>query len=520
MNDQKRQKGFVKGAVILMLFGVLSKFVGAIYRIPLTAIISAEGMGLYQMVFPLYTLMLTISSSGLPSSISKLISENVAKNNYRQAGKVLKVSLILLVCFSCVCAVFVVVFAGVIAKLQGNIEARICYYGLAPAILFVGVISGFRGYFQGFSNMTPSAVSGFIEQICKLAFGLYFASLWVDKGVGWACLGALVGISISELVAGLYLLIRFLIDKKGKKHLYLQGQSLSTRGTIKQVLSLSIFVTLGGLIMPLTMLIDSVVVINILKNIGFSTSIATTLFGIQTGTVGSIINMPVVLSLAVSTAILPCISRCKTKRDWCGVKQNISKAFLVTIVLTLFASAFILGFAQPIIKILYGRSLGIDEINVASNLLEIASVSVLYLALVQVSAGILQGLGKFYIPLISLSVGGIVKILLNLILIRIPSINIYGAELSTASCYLTAGIINICVLKKMGVLKVTNKLWISLLLCVGVVFSKYIFKWLCLCNLNYFLSFLLTAFIVGVVYVFIMLIVLRKELIKTKNTFN
>jgi len=89
MNDQKRQKGFVKGAVILMLFGVLSKFVGAIYRIPLTAIISAEGMGLYQMVFPLYTLMLTISSSGLPSSISKLISENVAKNNYRQAGKVL-----------------------------------------------------------------------------------------------------------------------------------------------------------------------------------------------------------------------------------------------------------------------------------------------------------------------------------------------------------------------------------------------------------------------------------------------
>jgi len=155
-----------------MLFGFLSKIVGAVYRIPLTSIIGAEGMGLYQMVFPLYTLMLTISSSGLPSSISKLVSENIAKNNYKQADKIIKMSFILLVCFSVLCCFIVLLFSSTFSKIQGNKDAMLCYIGIAPAIVFVGLISGFRGYFQGLQQMVPSAVSGFIEQVVKMVLGL------------------------------------------------------------------------------------------------------------------------------------------------------------------------------------------------------------------------------------------------------------------------------------------------------------------------------------------------------------
>ena len=126
MVKESAKKGFIQGALVLMLFGLLSKIVGAIYRIPLTSIISAEGMGLYQMVFPLYTLLLTISSSGIPSSISKLISEEAIKKNYKQVDRILKVSFCLLVGFSIFCSLIVLIGSGAFASFQGNSDGIIC----------------------------------------------------------------------------------------------------------------------------------------------------------------------------------------------------------------------------------------------------------------------------------------------------------------------------------------------------------------------------------------------------------
>jgi len=450
MVKKQKTSRFYKGALILMLFGFLSKIIGAIYRIPLTSIVGAEGMGIYQMVFPLYSLMLTISSSGLPSSISKLISEYSAKKKFSQVNKILKMSFILLIIFSLFCAFLVCVLSRVVANLQGNINAAICYLGIAPAIIFVGLISGFRGYFQGLENMVPSAVSQFVEQVVKMGLGLFFASKLIDYGTNYGVLGAMIGISVSELVALVYLFLKFLFNNKKRKFLLDEGNRfvLTNKETIKEILSLSFFVSLGGLIMPLTMLIDSAVVINILKNIGYSESVATKLFGLQTGTVGSIINMPVVLSLGISVSILPCVSRCRAKGDFEGCKKFASKSILMTIIFSLPASIGVLTFSEQIIKLLYSRSLTPIEIDISSKILELASIGVFYLAMVQVTTGILQGISKFKIPLISLGVGSVVKIILNIILINIKSVNILGAEFSTVICYLVAMLINLSVLIK------------------------------------------------------------------------
>ena len=509
--EKRRTEGFLKGALVLMLFGFFSKIIGAVYRIPLTRIIGAEGMGLYQMVFPLYTLMLTISSSGIPSSISKLISENIAKNNYKQVGRVLKASFLLLVCFSVVCFFIVVLFAKTFAHVQGNNNAEICYYGLAPAIVFVGLISGFRGYFQGLQCMTPSAVSGFIEQAIKMVLGLVFAGKFVYMGVNYGVLGALIGISLSELVAFVYLFVHYLFVKHKRKKLYKldSGVIYSKRETIKSVLSLSVFVTLGGLIMPLTMLIDSSVVINILKAIGYSQSQATSLFGLQTGTVGSIINMPVVLSLGVATAILPCVSASKGKGDVKRVKESCSKALLLTIIVALPAAIGCFSLAEPCIRVLYGASLTMEQINVATSLLEIASFGIFYLALVQVCSGLLQGLGLFKVPLISLAIGGCVKIVLNLILIRIPSVGILGAEVSTVVCYMVALIINLLVLKKQRVIELDKKILVVLILSGLVYLSKYLYQALETSVNNYYFAFFSTLLIVVFIY-FIQLFILYK----------
>lgn len=518
MKKTSVKSSFVKGALVLMIFGILSKIIGAIYRIPLTRIISPEGMGLYQMVFPVYSLMLTISSSGLPSSISKLVSENLAKNQYKQADRIMKVSFCLLFCFSVICSLIVVFGSKTFAKIQGNTNATICYIGFAPAIILVGLISGFRGYFQGRQKMFPSAISGFIEQLFKLIFGLSLAYLFLPKGINFSVLGAMIGISISEFFALIYLWISYAVFRKKHKFENINdcGALYSSKKTAQTILSTSIFVTLGSLIMPLGMIVDSALIINILKGISFSTKQATTLFGLESGTVGSIVNMPVILSLALSTAILPCVCSSVSKGDKDGARKSASSSLLLALLIALPASFGCFALAGPIIKLLYGKSLSQEEIIIASRILEVASISIFYLAMVQVSSGILQGISLAKIPTISLAVGMSIKIVLNLILIRIPNINILGAEVANAFCYLTAFLINLSVIKKKGFLEINSKIFIVLVLSIFVVFAKYIFKFLTEKNLNFYLAFLISILTVVLIYFSLVFLLYKKEIKQRK----
>lgn len=511
---KKREKSFVRGAFILMIFGILSKILGAIYRIPLTGIITPEGMGLYQMVFPVYSLLLTISSSGLPSSISKLVAEANAKNQYKQANKIMKVSFVLLFCFSVLCSLVLVFGCRAFALVQGNKRATICYLGIAPAVVFVGFLAGFRGYFQGLEKMLPSAISGFVEQLFKLCFGLLLAQILLPKGVEYAVLGAMLGISISELFAFLFMLIYyFVFRKKSKKQGFQDFSVLSTRQTSRQILHTSFFITLGGLIVPFGVLLDSALVINILKRASFSTKQATTLFGLESGTVGSIVNMPVILSLALATAVLPCVSSKKASGDLVGAKKSASKALLFAFLIALPASFGCFALAQPIMQILYGNSLSADEIEIASQILEIASASIFFLAMVQVSSGILQGISKPAVPAISLSIGLAVKLALNLVLVSQKNINIFGAEIANVVCYLVAFLVNLHIIWKSGFVQVSS----AILACFGlsffVLFARPVFQVLAQ-NLNYNLSFLVCVCLFVSLYFALAFLLFRKELKK------
>ncbi len=518
MKAKTKNKSFVKGAIILMIFGIISKVIGAVYRLPLTSIVTAEGMGLYQLVFPVYTIMLTISSGGLPSSISKLISENLAKKQFRQANKILKLSFVLLVSFSFLCALVIAFCANFFANIQGNQSAYVCYYGIAPAVVFVALISGFRGFFQGCENMYPSAISGLIEQSVKLIAGLFLAQKFLSKGVAYAVLGAMLGITLSEIVAFFYLLISFVMHKiKNKVSYNSQGLVLSNKSTFKAIISTSAIITIGGLIMPFGMLIDSSLIINLLKGAGYSSGYATTLFGLQSGTVGSIINMPVVLSLALATAILPRVSVKNACKDKVGLEEDANKAVLFAVLLALPASFGCLGLADPILKLLYRKSLTADQINMAANILQVASISIFYLAVLQVTSGILQGIGKAWVPLVSLSVGVIVKIVLNVLLVPVDSIGILGAEIASASCYFAALLINLIVLKKQGVIKLNFKLLILMLFAVATYAGKYVFELIVKTNVNFYLSFFTSIFVVVLLYSVVVFILYRKEIFKRKT---
>ncbi len=430
-------RNFIQGAVILTIFGIVGKIVGALYRVPLTSIIGAEGLGLYQMVFPLYSLLLTISSSAFPNAIAKLLSESYAQNNFNKARVIFGTSLKILIWLSSVSFLIVVIFAKYIAAMQGNVHVYKCYYAIAPSIIIVALIASLRGYYQARENMLPSAISGLIEQVAKMAFGLAFAKLFINHGVVMGAFGALLGVTISELVALIYLGFKYAFEHKTKMQ-----KTLENKKYTKTILSTTLPITLGSIVLPLSQFVDSALIVNLLTMLGYNILQATKMFGIQTGVVGSIINMPVVFSLAISSAVLPMISRLKVN-DKGEIFSAVKKSIILTLFLGVCSILGLIILAKPIISILYSKSLNEADIELAAKLLKVASFGVCYLSLAQTTTGLLQGMGKFNLPVYALIVGGAVKLILNIILIQMPSINIYGAEIATVLCYAVVSVINL-----------------------------------------------------------------------------
>ncbi len=176
------KKSFIKGATILAAAGLVAKFIGAMFRIPMTNLIGSVGMSYYQMAYPIYSFLLIISTAGIPTAISKLVAENIALRNYNTAHKVFRLSIRLMLVIGL--TTFLVFSAGskLIARMVGSAKAYYSILAIAPSLVFVTLISAFRGYFQGMQDMTPTAVSQIVEQAGKLVLGLWLASRYIPRG--------------------------------------------------------------------------------------------------------------------------------------------------------------------------------------------------------------------------------------------------------------------------------------------------------------------------------------------------
>ncbi len=444
-----KNNSFVKGATILIIFNLIGKVIGAIYRIPLAKILGPVGMGQYQLTFPLYCLILTISTSGIPIAISKLVSGYNSENRFSESKKLLKISILVLTLLSLLGTAIVVFCAKYISKWQGNISTYICYYGIAPAIMFVGVLSAFRGYFQGNMFMFPTAISGLIEQIVKLAAGLFFSSRMLELGVEYAVFGALLGISVSEFLAFMFLLVSYLVYTKKHKAVFKKAE-LSFKFLTRQLVSLSVPITLGGLISPITAMVDSFLVVNLLMLSGFSSSTSTMMLGLQAGIVEPLVNIPVIIAVSISTALLPSISKLLKDADSKEkIKVLIEKAFQISLSISACCFICFVVFGEQILSFLYGSSLDFDELTIAVKLLFIGGFNIIFLSLVQVSASALQGLGYQKYPVKTLFVGCVIKIVLDLILIRFKAINIIGAVIAGGVCYFVVFVLNYSKIKKL-----------------------------------------------------------------------
>ncbi len=443
----EKQKSFVKGAAILGVAGIIVKVIGAVFRIPLVDAVGTEGMGYYNVAYPIYALLLVISTAGIPTAISKMVSEKAAVGDHTAAYNTFRVAFRLLILVGLFTSA--IMFAastwianGIVLQPKGTLSLM----AISPALFFVAALSAYRGYFQGMQMMAPTAITQVIEQVGKLGFGLYLAYQWMPAGPEYGAAGALVGVSISEVCALVYIVGMYRRRKRGIMQSVdfkrLGRGELRSNATIKRLLLIAIPVTLGGCVMPIVASIDSVIILRNLLAIGASQQAAASMYGMLTGVVNPLINMPAVLSLALAMSLVPSISESLAQRDIKQLKTKAAFGFKLAIFIGMPAAFGFAILAGPIIHMLF-RSIVNTEFELSVSLLQILSLGVLFLTLVQSMTGVMQGLGKPALPVIGLTVGAVVKVFVSIWLIRDPDINIAGAVIGTMCCYAIAALMDI-----------------------------------------------------------------------------
>lgn len=434
---------FMGGVAVLFIGGALAKLLGAIFRIPLTWVLGAEGLGLYQLIYPVFALLIVLASSGMPTAISKMTASRIKAGDNVGARQVLKVSLFFLGIVGIFFSALLLIFSNYIASLQGNNLAGLGYIAIAPAIFFVCILSAFRGYFQGHSNMLPTATSQIIEQAGKLIFGLLLAYVFIDFGIEYGTLGAILGVTISEIIAVVVLWIYYLKSRDKTKN-YAQNSTNSTmhstknRQVLGELVRTSFPIVLASLTLPLLVMLDSFLVVNLLGNAGLDATQATSLWGINSGVVTSLVNMPIALCLAVAISIVPAVA---SENERGAVFEKINKALDLIV---LFCVPFLLAFTilpNALISFLYSDSIG-ENLLVSCDLLVLSSPILLLGSILQVQNSSLQALGKGGITMINMLIAGGIKIACTLLFVPNNLINIYGCAISNLAFYSLAVLLN------------------------------------------------------------------------------
>ena len=479
---EKNKKSFVKGAAILGIAGLIVKIIGAFYRIPLTNILqrdNLDGMIYYATAYPYYSWLLVISSAGFPTAISKLVSEKVAVGDKKGATAVFKTAFLLLFAIGVVTTVLLFAGSPLIARLADVPGATLSLMALAPSLFIVSIMCAYRGYLQGMQMMTGTAISQVTEQVGKLvasySLAILFVHLFPERPDLWA-MGTLIGISISE-VLGLAVIWWYYRRNRRMLPSYKLESMRVSKSTVKRVgmglLAIAVPITIGASIMPITGIADTIFIKRLLferyVGLGFESALADTMAGdgfvALRSYVTPLINMPAVLTLALSMSLVPAIAPMTKAHDRRGIRKVSATGMKLAMIIGAPCAVGLFVLGAPIMAMLYtkvGRSVGengtyyisgfISQIlsmkpgqeipiyALAGGIMQISAIGVLFLSLVQTMTGVIQGMGKQKVPVYFLIAGGALKVISMIVLMKCTDLGVLGAAISTVLCYVVAGI--------------------------------------------------------------------------------
>lgn len=444
---QRKKQNFIEGAAILVAASLIVKVIGAVFQIPLVVLIGGKdnpAFGLFSMAYRIYMTMLVISTVGLPAALSKMVAEATALGREREVRRIVKVGAGIFVPVGLACSAALYLGAGTFAGWIKNSDARLAVMAIAPSVLMVAILSVFRGYYQGRSNMVPTAVSQVIEALGKLAVGLALTYYAVGQGFDAPHVAAMtvLGVTIGEIVAALYMLVQAALTRRHGMVLNagLNNVVRPTKELCWQLLSLSIPITLSSAVMSLTDVIDVALISTRLQvpAIHMTEQMAAGVYGVYTGYAVNFFNLPQTLITAIAVSVLPAIAAARASQNFTKVSKTMSTAFRLTLLITLPAGAGFLLFGQPIVRLIYPR-----DTVLGGQLLQILGLAVPAVALVAITNAVLQALGRVDLPLISMFAGALVKIFGDYFLVADPRVQIAGAPISTTLCYWVIALINL-----------------------------------------------------------------------------
>lgn len=445
-----RKESFMQGVVTIMFSQIAIKVLGLIYTLYLT---NRDGFGdagnaIYASGYQIYALLLTISSIGVPNAISKLVAERLAIGDNRGANKIFKVALATFGCIGAVGTMLLFFGAHTIAYSWLQIpESELTLIALSPAIFFVSISSVFRGYFNGRRSLKTTARAQTLEQIFKTVLTIIIVEIVAhitSTSTELMAAGATIATTIATFSSFAYLFIYYRIRRREIGNEIQQSINYkyeNVKTIIRRILMVSIPLTLSSIMTSFNKNIDSFTVKRILSTY-MASDTAQTLYGQLAGKVDTLTNLPLAINIAFATALVPAISSAKAKNDKETATKRTSFSLLTSMLIGLPCVIGMIIFAQPILNLLYPNA------NEGALLLQLISISVIFSILDQTINGALQGFGKVIVPAIALGVGCIVKLILNLILLRIPTLNVYGAAIGSIACHAVAFTIVFNVLKK------------------------------------------------------------------------
>ncbi len=522
---ERKKQSLLTGAGVLAIATVIVKLIGAVYKIPLTNLLTPEGYGYFTGAYAIYNPLYAISMAGLPVAVSKMVSQNVEFGRIKDAQRIFHVAQRLFFLVGLTGTVILMLIAYPYSVMVKSPMNYVSVLVVAPCVLFCCMMSSFRGYYEGLKNMTPTGVSQVIEALVKLVFGLSATYIcfnrWLSTyhkeavdGVAmvfgqqvnneaealavmypYAAAVAIMGVTLGSMLGLLYLFIRYKKHGFGftREEIVNSPAPESDKVLRKNLIRIAAPVALSSIVLNISNMIDDLTIRNrlayamevgadIIKDMySASLSAAQTLDeGIGNylyGTHGSVLNIKNLIptiTLTLGISAIPALSSAWAAKDKKEIKGTIETVLRVTMMIAMPAGLGIAAIPGPILELLYSSSR--DMIPIAEPMLRTYGIGMFLFAATSPMTNMLQAVGRMDIPIKSIAVGSCAKILLNFILIGNPNININGAPVSTTVCYIIIFAINLgSLLKvtkvKIDVVSVYLKPFISAVLCGAVAWG-------------------------------------------------
>lgn len=441
----------MEGALVLIVAGLLVKIIGAVFKIPLYNLIGSDSMAYFSTAYEVYVSAYIVTTAGLPVAISRLVSESNVQGRYRNSKRILYVAFSSFLLLGVACCVGMFFGADWLAGMFGNPGAAAAIKVIAPAILFEIVMSSYRGYYQGCHNMVPTSISQIIVALAKLGGGLVAANyvlglgLPAEQSLSYAAAAAVVGVTLGTLLGAVYLVVRMAFFKPDKPAGIPESAETEAYGALlRQVVVITVPIALGSMVSSVSNMVDTALITPRLLASGMVYESARRLFGIYTGMVRTVFNLPTALVSPIGVAVIPAIAE-QFSRSRKQALEVISSAFRMTLLIALPAGFGLLFMAQPVLSLLYRAQL--EDVAVAAPLLARLGISVVFVCLVSITTSSLQAIGRERLPMVTVLFGGLVKIATTYLLVGNARFGISAAPLSTFLCYTTITVLNFLALR-------------------------------------------------------------------------